>query len=81
MSGKSYEIHGVRVFECLGDEPAPRSDKDAVNLISAAAAHGSHFLILPADWLGDEFFRLSTRVAGGNHSEVCDLWLSSGDCG
>ena len=32
--------------------------------MSEAVVHGAQFLVLHADWLGDEFFSLKTRVAG-----------------
>jgi len=32
-------------------------------------------VVLPADWLGDEFFRLSTRVAGEVVQKLLDYGL------
>ena len=64
LSTRTFEIHNVCIFECSTEGPPPRSDRDAVDIISEAVAHGARFLLLHADWLGDEFFRLKTRIAG-----------------
>ena len=64
MPARSYELHGVRVFECAADGPVLWNDGDGVDLISAAWKQGAGFLVIPTERLGDDFFRLSTRVAG-----------------
>jgi Domain of unknown function (DUF4180) len=64
MPAKAYEIHGVRIFECSTEGPPPRDEQDAVELMSEATEQGARFLVLPAEWLGDDFFWLSTRIAG-----------------
>lgn len=58
------ELGGVRVLECATDAPPPRSAKDATDIVGEAWTHKARVVALSADWLGDEFFRLSTRVAG-----------------
>ncbi len=62
MPDSFYECHGVRVFECAADGPRPQNDRDAVDLV--AAAHGSQWIAIPAERLGDDFFHLKTRLAG-----------------
>jgi hypothetical protein len=52
LSARTYEIHNVCIFECPNDGPPPRIDRDAVDIMSAAKAHGADFLVLHADWLG-----------------------------
>ena len=64
MSARSYELHGVRVFECAAEGPPLRSDRDAVDLMSEAGGPGANFIVIPAERLSDDFFRLKTRVAG-----------------
>jgi hypothetical protein len=64
MPDKSYELQGVRVFEVAKDGPELRADRDAVDLIGAAAGHRAGLIAIPAERLGDDFFRLRTRIAG-----------------
>jgi hypothetical protein len=71
----SYEIQGVRIFECPTDGRPPRTAKDAADIISAAWGYQAKMVLLPADWLGDEFFRLSTRVAGEVVQKLLDYGL------
>jgi hypothetical protein len=64
MPDKSYELCGVRVLECAAEGPQPRSDRDAVEIIGSALREGAVLVVIPAVRLGDDFFRLKTRVAG-----------------
>jgi hypothetical protein len=59
-----HELAGVRVLECPTEGPPPRSAKDATDIVGAAWVAKAKMVVLSADWLGDDFFRLSTRVAG-----------------
>ena len=64
MPARAYEVKGVRVFDCGAEGTPPRSDRDAIDLMSAAGEHGAGLIVLPVDRLGDDFFRLKTRIAG-----------------
>jgi hypothetical protein len=64
MRPRTYDLHGVRVLECAAEGAQPRGDRDAVELIGAAWEHGARLVVIPAERLGDDFFRLSTRIAG-----------------
>ena len=64
MSGTCFEIHGVRIYECERDGAHPRSDGDAVELVSEAWGHRAQLVVIPAERLGDDFFDLKTRIAG-----------------
>jgi Domain of unknown function (DUF4180) len=64
MPGRSYELHGVRVFACAVEGVELRNDRDAIELISEAWKHRASFLVIPTARLGDDFFRLRTRIAG-----------------
>jgi hypothetical protein len=64
MSERSYELHGVHLLECSPEGPKLGSDRDALDLISAAWGHHAKFLVIPAERLTDDFFQLKTRVAG-----------------
>ena len=64
MLGRCYEIRETRIFECSADGEPLRTDRDAAEVINAAFHHGSRFVALPVERLGDEFFRLKTRIAG-----------------
>jgi hypothetical protein len=64
MTGRTYELHGVRVFECAAEGPPPRNDRDAVELIGQAVEHRASVIVIPAERLGGDFFDLKTRIAG-----------------
>jgi hypothetical protein len=64
LSVKFYELHGVRILECAPDGLRLRNDRDAVDLIGAAFEHRANLIVLPVECLDDDFFRLSTRIAG-----------------
>ncbi len=64
VPNQTYELHGVRIFECTVEGPQLRSDRDAVALMSEAGGPGTYFIVIPIERLGDDFFRLETRIAG-----------------
>jgi hypothetical protein len=64
MADRSYELHGERIFECATEGAQLCSDRDAVELISAASEHRARFIVIPAQRLDGDFFRLKTGVAG-----------------
>jgi hypothetical protein len=73
--GRSFELAGLRVLECSTEGPPPRSAKDATAIIGEAWSHKAKIVVLAADWLGDDFFRLSTRVAGEVVQKLQDYQL------
>jgi Domain of unknown function (DUF4180) len=64
MPAKSYELHGVRVLECDPNEKQLRNYNEAVELIGKAFESRASLIVVPAECLDDDFFRLSTRIAG-----------------
>lgn len=64
MPLRCYELHSVRVLECPPDGAPLRNDRDAVDLISKAWEHHAVLIVIPTERLGDDFFRLRTRIAG-----------------
>jgi len=73
--GTAYELRGVRILECAVDGKPPRTAKDATDIITEAWAHGAKLIALRADWLGDDFVRLSTRIAGEMVQKLLDYGL------
>ena len=64
MSGVVETIAGTRVL-VLGSEGGPvRTDRDAVDLIGDALGLDVTWVAVPIERLGDDFFKLSTRIAG-----------------
>jgi hypothetical protein len=59
VTGKAYELHGVRVLEC-----AAEGDCDAIALLCSAFEHRTELMVIPAERFKDEFFDLKTRIAG-----------------
>ncbi len=59
-----FELHGVCVLEYALEGSAIRTDRDAVTLIGDALGHQATLVLLPVSRLDDDFFDLSTRIAG-----------------
>ena len=64
MPDRSYELHGVRIFECAVEGELLRNNRNLNDLISAAWEQHARMLVVPVDRLGDDFFRLRTGIAG-----------------
>lgn len=64
MSGAVHEIRGVQVMVVAVDGPPMRSDRDAVDLIGEALGAGVGWVAITTERLGEDFFMLSTRIAG-----------------
>jgi hypothetical protein len=47
MSAKSYDLHGVRVFECPAEGPPLRDDRDAIAVIGEAWRSKPDWLSFP----------------------------------
>jgi Domain of unknown function (DUF4180) len=58
------EVHGVAVLECAADGPNLQRESDAVDLIGDALGRGADLVAVPVERLTDEFFALSTGLAG-----------------
>ncbi|MFF2040738.1 DUF4180 domain-containing protein [Kitasatospora sp. NPDC058170] len=53
------------VLRLTPDGPPIRSERDATDVIGDAFGQGADWVVVPAARLDGDFFRLSTRVAGG----------------
>ncbi len=64
MNVEVYELHGVRVveFQKAGDQL--RNDRQAIEMISEAAAHNAEVIVIPVERLSEDFLQLKTRLAG-----------------
>lgn len=58
------EIHGIQVLVCAPEGAVITREGDANALISAAIEAHAPVVAIAASRLGDDFFRLSTRLAG-----------------
>jgi hypothetical protein len=64
MPDHIYETGPVRILECAADGPSLKTERDAVDLISAAASANAGWTVVPASRLDAEFFSLRTGLAG-----------------
>jgi len=64
MAPRCYERHGIRVAEFTKTGYEVRNDRDAIEIISEASACRAEMIVIPVERLGEDFFRLKTRVAG-----------------
>jgi hypothetical protein len=64
LSTKFYELHGVRVLECVPDGSKLQTYNDAVELIGKTFGNHATLIVIPVECLNDEFFQLKTRIAG-----------------
>jgi hypothetical protein len=64
MPDQFCELQDVRMMECATEGDLVRSGQDAIDLISEAHRHQAALVVIPAERLSDDFFRLKTGVAG-----------------
>src|SRR5580704_2595382 len=64
LSTKFYELHGVRILECVPDRAKLQTYSDAVELIGKTFENRATLIVIPVECLNDEFFQLKTRIAG-----------------
>ncbi|MEV4557612.1 DUF4180 domain-containing protein [Kitasatospora sp. NPDC049285] len=58
------ELAGVPVLVCpVAGEPVA-GEREALDLLGEAGYLGAHWVVLPVERLGEEFFRLRSGVAG-----------------
>jgi hypothetical protein len=74
MPTKLYELYGVRIMECEAEGRPLCSDRDAIDLMGEAWPHRVNLVVIPATRLGEDFFRLKTRIAG----EIIQKFLTYG---
>ena len=58
------DIHALRVLVCATDGDKLTREQDANTFIGAAWEHEAALVAIPVARLADDFFRLSTRLAG-----------------
>lgn len=58
------EIHGVPVMVFARENGTIRSEGDALDLIGDASYQGARWAVVPVERFAEDFFTLSTRVAG-----------------
>ncbi len=59
-----YELQGVHVAELPTEGDQFRDDRQAIEIISEAAAHNAEVIVIPVERLSERFFELKTRIAG-----------------
>ena len=64
MPDRVYSLPGVRIYEWAAEGPQPQTDRDVVELIGLAGRADAQLIVIPAERLGDSFFRLESRLAG-----------------
>ncbi|HEX5378295.1 MAG TPA: DUF4180 domain-containing protein [Phenylobacterium sp.] len=64
MSDAAQDLGGVRVLVCAPDGPPIGGERAVVDIIGQALGENAAWAVLPAERLGDDFFVLSTRIAG-----------------
>ncbi len=57
-------LHDVRVLRCTPDGPPLDGESAALDLIGDAMGQQAELVAVPAERVGDEFFRLKSGVAG-----------------
>jgi hypothetical protein len=64
LSTKFHELQGLSVLELIADGTKLRTYNDAVDLIGKSFENRATLIVIPVECLDDEFFQLSTRIAG-----------------
>lgn len=76
MSDIARNIHGLNVLLFAADGPLLSTDRDANDFISAAWEHQASWVAIPVARLSEDFFRLSTRIAGNVIQKFINYKLS-----
>jgi len=58
------EVHGVQIFELPPEGKKLRTGRDATDVMGEALSQGARYIVIPVEWLDEDFFRLKTGVAG-----------------
>ena len=61
---QTWSMAEVQIYECEPDGKKLKSERDAIELIGEALRRGASLVVIPAETLDDDFFRLRTRIAG-----------------
>jgi hypothetical protein len=64
MSARHYDLHGTRIVELAKEGPLLRNERDAVDALGEASQHDPEMIVVPAERLDEDFFRLRTGIAG-----------------
>jgi DNA-binding PadR family transcriptional regulator len=64
MNYKVIEKNTKKYIECISAEKPINTEKDALDLIAACGENDTNLLMLHAEALSDEFFKLKTGLAG-----------------
>lgn len=64
MTDTVLEIGGIRVLQVATDGPSLGSEAGALDLIGATYGQDVELIAVPVARLGDDFFKLSTGIAG-----------------
>lgn len=64
MSGEPIEISGTRLHMCAPEGPLFREEADANTILGESYGSGTEWIVIPVSRLDDDFFHLSTRLAG-----------------
>ncbi len=75
MGDHCEELHGTRVLKCAADGPKVCCERDAADLVNAAFNTQARLIAVPVERLGEDFFTLSTRVAGEVVQKVVNYGL------
>ncbi|MES2894440.1 MAG: DUF4180 domain-containing protein [Pseudomonadota bacterium] len=57
-------MHGAKVLVCAPEGGPVRTDRDAMDLVALGLEQAADWVAVPVERLGDDFFVLSTRIAG-----------------
>jgi Domain of unknown function (DUF4180) len=60
----AFVLHGTQVYACAPDGKKLRTGRDATDLMGEAFEYQAGMLVIPAERLDEDFFRLRTGVAG-----------------
>ncbi|AVV44327.1 DUF4180 domain-containing protein [Streptomyces sp. ID05-04B] len=64
MTGTLVTLYGTRVLQCAPDGPPLDGERAALDLIGDAFGQDAQLVAVPAERIGEDFFRLRSGVAG-----------------
>jgi hypothetical protein len=75
MGDQCREHCGTRVLECAAEGPKIASERDAADLVNEAFNEKARLIAVPVERLSEDFFTLSTRIAGEVVQKVVNYGL------
>ncbi len=77
METQLVDYVGKKIIECLPESEPIRNENDALDLVAACGEYRTGLLLLNRSNLNEDFFDLSTRLAGNIFLKFNNYWIKA----